>query len=482
MKLNKEIIWNRIDQHKKEDIQKANDLVSSDKYYRPTYHIAPPNGLLNDPNGLLFKDGQHYIHYQWSPLQPYHGYKHWMLVKTKDFVNYKDLGVSIIPNIEDEIHGAFSGSAFEEKNGDVTIYYTGNIEDGNGTMLKEVQIAADFKDEKVINKRTVVKHDETLFTAHARDPKIFEYKGEQYMIFGAQCKTDLKGGLVFYKKTNKDEFIFDRIIKPSLNENYGHMWECPNLDFIDNKYLFFMSAEGWFNENDRYELNGSRNVVYTILEDLDFDNSKLNEKEVLKMLDYGHDYYAPQTYWANNKLVSIAWLGAVDVQYPTDVYSWHSMLTIPREMNIVNNKLIQKPYSEFKKNVLENTKNVSLNEFKINKAIHFEFELEGNLVMEILNDQNEKIEIKFDNNEIVLDRSKQTESPTWDYETTRQAKRIYEKQIVEIYIDSSSIEIFCNNYETTFTSRFFIKDFNKITFSREIELKVSEVKSMILNK
>ncbi|AUB31210.1 glycoside hydrolase family 32 protein [Spiroplasma floricola] len=482
MKLNKNILWNKYNEHKSEDINRANKLVKEDKYYRPSYHIAPPNGLLNDPNGLLYKDGYHYIHYQWSPIQPYHGYKHWMLLKTKDFVNYHDLGVSIVPEIEDEIHGAFSGSAYEDENGDVTIYYTGNIEDGKGTMLREVQIAADFKDEKVVNKKTVVEHDEKLFTAHARDPKIFKYNGKSYLIFGVQCKSDMKGGLAFYKQTEKDKFEFDRILKPSLKDDYGYMWECPNLDYIDGKYLFFISSEGWFNESDRYELNGSRNVVYTLIDDLDFANNKLNEKEPLKMLDYGHDYYAPQTYWANNKLLSIAWMGAVDVQYPTDEYSWHSMLSIPREINIEKGKLIQKPYSDFKSNVLKNSKEVSVDKLKLNKSLHLEFDLIGQLSLEIVNDQGQKVEVLFNKDEIIIDRTKQTAAPKWDFESSRQEKRLCDSQKVEIYIDASSIEIFCNNYETTFTSRYFVKDANQIKFNKEIKVQVSDIKDMKITK
>ncbi|ATZ21060.1 glycoside hydrolase family 32 protein [Mesoplasma coleopterae] len=478
MKLNKETILNLITEHNQDDIKKANELVASDKYYRPTYHIAPPNGLLNDPNGLVYVDGEHYIHYQWSPLQPYHGMKHWRLVKTKDFVNYDDLGVSIIPTEEFERTGAFSGSAFKEKDG-VKIYYTGNIEE-NGEMIEEVQIKADFIDEKIVNKRVVVEHDKNLFTPHVRDPKIFEYENNKYMIFGAQCKADMLGGLVFYKTDDMEKYTFDRILKPSLDQTYGYMWECPNLDYLEGKMLFMQSSEGWFNEENPYELNSSRNVVYTQIDKLDFENNKLNEKSILKTMDFGHDFYAPQTYWVDKKLLMIGWLGAVDVQYPTDEYSWHSMLTIPRELSWSKEILVQKPYSEFKKNVLTKTTKEAFKELSVNKAIHLEFDLSDNLDIKILNEKNEFIEIKFTDKEIILDRTNQTAKVDWNFETPRKALRKFKNQKVEIFIDSSSIEIFADNYETIFTSRFFVKNFNKIQLNKEHEMLLSDIKEMKL--
>lgn len=48
----------------------------SDPYY-PGWHIAPPCGLLNDPNGLCEIDGVHHIFHQWFPAGPVHGLKYW---------------------------------------------------------------------------------------------------------------------------------------------------------------------------------------------------------------------------------------------------------------------------------------------------------------------------------------------------------------------------------------------------------------------
>ncbi|AKX34178.1 sucrose-6-phosphate hydrolase [Spiroplasma litorale] len=481
MKRIKDIQWKKYNEIDNKYYEEANKLVKEDVFYRPTYHIASPNGLVNDPNGLLFKDGIHHIHYQWSPVEPYHGFKHWRYVKTKDFVNYEDKGVSVVPDHEKEAFGSFSGSAYDF--GDtVKIYYTGNMEDGKGNMTEEIQLVADFENEKIINKRVAVDWDGDKFTPHARDPKIFEHNNKKYMIFGVRTKEDDLGGLAVYEMNDYDDFTFKTILKPSIKGNtYGYMWECPNLDKINDKYLFFISAEGYFNEKDKYELNSSRNVVYTIIDKIDFDGNQLNEKFAMKNMDYGYDFYAPQTYWANNKLLNIGWFGVCDVQYPTDEYSWHSMLTIPREMSIENDELVQKPYLEFVNNVLKDKKIVKTNNININKNKHLKFTLNGNIDFKILNDNNEYLEVKFTDDEIIMDRSNQTSQVDWDFETTRYAKRKIKNkpQIVEIFIDSSSIELFADDYKTVFTSRFFVKNFNRIEFSCDQEFEVSNISPII---
>ena len=45
--------------------------VASDPW-RQLFHIQPPTGLLNDPNGLVAHDGTYHVCYQWHPFAPKH--------------------------------------------------------------------------------------------------------------------------------------------------------------------------------------------------------------------------------------------------------------------------------------------------------------------------------------------------------------------------------------------------------------------------
>ena len=44
--------------------------------YRQKFHIQPTIGLLNDPNGFAYFNGEYHLFYQWFPLGPVHGIKH----------------------------------------------------------------------------------------------------------------------------------------------------------------------------------------------------------------------------------------------------------------------------------------------------------------------------------------------------------------------------------------------------------------------
>lgn len=94
----------------------------------PSYHIAPKFGLLNDPNGLCYFNGEHHIFYQWTPVGPVHGMKYWYHVSTKDFVHFTDHGVGLEPGDDYDSHGVYSGGALVD-NEQALLFFTGNKRD-----------------------------------------------------------------------------------------------------------------------------------------------------------------------------------------------------------------------------------------------------------------------------------------------------------------------------------------------------------------
>ena len=61
------------------------ETVQKDKDFRPHFHIAPPTGLMNDPNGLIFDGEKYHLFYQWFPFDAIHGMKHWKHLITERF-------------------------------------------------------------------------------------------------------------------------------------------------------------------------------------------------------------------------------------------------------------------------------------------------------------------------------------------------------------------------------------------------------------
>jgi len=72
--------------------------VKKDKDFRPHFHIAPPTGLMNDPNGLIFDGEKYHLFYQWFPFDAMHGMKHWKHLITKDFQHYQSAD-DLIPDV-----------------------------------------------------------------------------------------------------------------------------------------------------------------------------------------------------------------------------------------------------------------------------------------------------------------------------------------------------------------------------------------------
>ena len=64
-------------------------IKSEKDLWKPIYHIHPQYGLLNDPNGLAYYNGEYHFFHQWYPFGTTHGMKHWAHLKSNDLVNWE---------------------------------------------------------------------------------------------------------------------------------------------------------------------------------------------------------------------------------------------------------------------------------------------------------------------------------------------------------------------------------------------------------
>jgi len=322
--------------------------------YRPRFHFSPAKNWANDPNGLVYFDGEYHLFYQYNPYGNRQGHLSWAHSVSPDLVHWKHLALAIP---EKDSIMIFSGSAVIDKNnsaafakkaGQVSMVaiYTANItpdslKKENSRQEQHIAFSLD-------KGRTWTKYaGNPVLDIHKkdfRDPKVFWY-GERKKWIMAVVLPD-EHIVQFYSSKNLKQWEHLSDFGPA--GDYISIWECPDLLQvpIENE----PGKKKWVLIN-----SPQTGMQYFVGE---FDGTKFtNENPADKIYrpDYGPDYYAAVTYnlpaaqqpillgWANN------WAYANDI--PT--FPWRGAMALPRNLRLKNVNgewlLIQKPVDALKK-------------------------------------------------------------------------------------------------------------------------------------
>ncbi|WP_310830150.1 glycoside hydrolase family 32 protein [Paenibacillus pedocola] len=347
--------------------------------YRGAYHFSPQQNWMNDPNGLVYFEGEYHLFFQHHPDGMTMGEMHWGHAVSRDLVAWEELSVALVP---DELGMIFSGSAvvdwknttgfFEDKPGLVAIF-THHLNMPEGKPPVQYQSIAYSKD----NGRTWIKYAGNPVLTHDsfidfRDPKVFWDKERSRWVMIVACGQTV----CLYHSPDLIHWTFASEFGVGIGSHDG-VWECPDLfplavdgDKDNTKWVMLVSigADPAFEE-------GSRTQYFTG----DFDGAVFTPDEAsrsIRWVDYGRDNYAGVS-WSDlpeedGRRLFIGWMSNWMYAQQTPTEGFRGAMTIPRELTLETRNgevtLIQKPAKELEAAripVLSLT-NVSVQE--INKA------------------------------------------------------------------------------------------------------------------
>jgi len=195
--------------------------------HRPQLHFSTIRGWINDPNGLVYYDGEYHLFFQHYPYGYYWGQPHWGHAVSTDLVHWKQLPDALYRH---ELAGIFSGSSvvdYENTSGfktgktDVMVafYTTTRLLNGREASCQNVAYSndkgrtwTDYKNNPVIGDRF-----KELGTHNARDPKVFWHESTRKWV------------MVVFERIGHSIFTSDDLKHWEYQSHTQTFWECPEL-------------------------------------------------------------------------------------------------------------------------------------------------------------------------------------------------------------------------------------------------------------
>ena len=396
--------------------------VENTDYYRPLYHHTPSYGWMNDANGMVYKDGEYHLYFQYNPYGSKWGNMHWGHAVSTDLMHWKELQPAIA---RDTMGHIFSGSSVVDKNntagyghGAIIALYT-SASDKNG----QIQCMAYSTD----NGRTFTKYEGNPVLRpfdglkDFRDPKVFWYEPAKawYMIVSADKE------MRFYKSDDLKKWTYIS----GFGRGYGMQpcqYECPdfvqlpvNGDKNNMKYVMLM------NVNPGCLFGGSATEYFVG----DFDGKNftcVDDPHVPKWLDYGKDHYATVCFSnTGDRVIALPWMSNWQYANVTPIKQYRGANGLPRELSLYTKDgryYVAANIAPEVKAIRKETKTVE--DIKTNASVDkkgvaagydgaFEIELDvtpaadGTAGIEVYNDKGEKTMIYFDLKQMraVMDRT-----------------------------------------------------------------------------
>ena len=276
--------------------------------YRPQLHFSSRRGWNNDPNGLVFHDGEYHLYYQHNPYGWSWGNMHWGHAVSRDLVHWEELPIALYPHRFGD--WCFSGSAVVDREN------TAGFQEGEEEVIVAFYTSTGRGESIATSRdrgRTFVDFPGNPVVRHAgRDPKVIRYEPGGHWVMAVYDECGDSRGIAFYTSSDLKEWTFQSRI-----DGY---YECPEI--------FELAVDG--DAERRKWVVYAADGAYSIGA---FDGATFTPESGKHRFQHGNCFYASQTFngipAADGRRIQIAWgrIGHPDMPF-------NQMMDFPVELSL----------------------------------------------------------------------------------------------------------------------------------------------------
>lgn len=318
---------------------------------KPGFHLAARVGWMNDPNGFSFYGGEYHLFYQYHPYNSHWGPMHWGHAVSDDLLHWTYLPAALAPDTIYDEAGCFSGSAVELSNGRQLLMYTGvhkEVQADGGLREVQTQCIAigDGRDYEKYQGNPVLDEKDLPDGGSKydfRDPKMWKAPDGTFRCVVGNCAAERDGQILLFSSRDGLDWKYEKVLAVN-HGRFGKAWECPDFFELDGKQVLLTSPMDMLPKGQEYHNgNGTLCLIGT------YDETKeVFTEEQNQAVDYGIDFYAPQTLLApDGRRIMVGWMQNWDTcNLHSPEQPWFGQMSLPRELSVVDGRLLQKPIRE----------------------------------------------------------------------------------------------------------------------------------------
>ena len=306
---------------------------------RLKWHLEPETGWMNDPNGLVWFQDKYHAFYQHNPHAPVWDTMHWAHAVSDDLIHWTHLPIALYPDQPYEnTGGCFSGSAIV-KDGVLYLIYTAVSEE-----LGQTQCVATSTDGIHFEKyagNPVIDHYPEDGCGDFRDPKVLQI-GDTYHLVVASGK-DGCAKILHYRSDDLLHWEYKGVL--FSGPEFGGIFECPDLFPLGEHYVLHCSLIN----------HPTRRVLFVVG---DFDGETFTP--ISRQTPEAGHFYASQSFLApDGRRIMIGWMA--NPHYTPQVnLSRAGCLSLPRELSLVDGRVVCAPIREAASLLTDKSHNVTV--------------------------------------------------------------------------------------------------------------------------